>query len=81
MDSKLGRIAVRIGKELAECTLVGYSPQYALGLAVSLAIAFESINGLEKGTAQNLSVPQLLQWVRDLQKAKESELPKEDLIQ
>lgn len=72
MDQKLARGVVRIGKELSESLLVGYSQEYGIGLGVALLILWECANDKKDGEGQSLTTSQVLDWVRDLQKAKEA---------
>lgn len=77
MDNKVARIAVRVGKEMSESLLVGYKADYALGLGVALLMIFEIANDKPKGSAQELTVSELLDWVRTLQAQKEKEMKEE----
>lgn len=67
MDERMGKAIVRVGKELSESLLTGYSKDYAVGLGVSLIILWECANDKKSGEGQNLAVHEILTWVRDLQ--------------
>lgn len=86
MDRRFARAIVRLGKELFGATsapehfgkysgsekLSGYSREYALGLSVGLLIMWESANDRPNGAGHQLTINDVMQWVRDLQQQEEA---------
>lgn len=91
MTQKYAKAVVRIGRELAAAMsqtkeeapifsksgfkLSNYSSDYVLGLGVSLGILWECANDKPLGASHQLSVTDLLNWVRDLQRRVEQPIP------
>lgn len=83
ISRETARAISRIGKELAAALeaqpekatgiigqhgrLGNYSADYVLGLGVSLGILWECCNNRPLGSAHNLQLSEVLQWVRIIQ--------------